>query len=236
MRHNRDRRKLNRTASHRKAMLRNMVTSLFDRESIRTSRAKAKEARRLAERMITFARRGDISARRHVARVVRDQAVLKKLFDEIAPRYVDRPGGYSRILGLGFRKGDGTDMVILELVGEQAEKRRKKKSRKKKRKIEIPAAPRPEKEEEAEADTEAGEEKAEETEAEEEKKTEQQEGGEESAAPEEEKNGKKGKRKEESASGEEDKSTREEEEKPAGEETGQEDEEEKKNGAGPEAG
>jgi large subunit ribosomal protein L17 len=169
MRHNRDRRKLNRTASHRKAMLRNMVTSLFDRERIRTSRAKAKEARRLAERMITFARRGDLSARRHAARVVKDPVVLKKLFEEIGPRYVDRPGGYTRILGLGFRQGDAANMVILELIGEGEEKRKKKGYRKKERKIEVPSAPEREIEEgkeEAEASEEEPEKEKSEEEAE----------------------------------------------------------------------
>ncbi|MCK4236457.1 MAG: 50S ribosomal protein L17, partial [Candidatus Krumholzibacteria bacterium] len=126
MRHNVDRRKLNRTASHRKAMLRNMVTSLFANERIRTTTAKAKEARRLAERMITFARRGDLSARRHVAKTLKDPEVLRKLFDEIAPRYVDRPGGYTRILKLGVRKGDGARTAMIERVGEKDEGRKKK--------------------------------------------------------------------------------------------------------------
>ena len=142
MRHNVDRRKLNRTASHRKAMLRNMVTSLFANERIRTTTAKAKEARRLAERMITFARRGDLSARRHVAKTLKDPEVLRKLFDEIAPRYVDRPGGYTRILKLGVRKGDGARTALIELVGEKDEGRKKKKKpRKKYHKVQIPQAP-----------------------------------------------------------------------------------------------
>jgi large subunit ribosomal protein L17 len=110
MRHNKDGRKLNRTASHRKALMRNMVTSLFTSERIETTTAKAKEARRVAERMITFARRGDLAARRHVAKTVQNPKILKKLFDEIAPRYTDRPGGYTRVLKLGVnRKGDNQD-------------------------------------------------------------------------------------------------------------------------------
>ncbi|MCK4349625.1 MAG: 50S ribosomal protein L17, partial [Candidatus Krumholzibacteria bacterium] len=91
MRHNKDGRKLNRTVSHRKALMRNMVTSLFTSERIETTTAKAKEARRVAERMITFARRGDLAARRHVAKTVQNPKILKKLFDEIAPRYTERP-------------------------------------------------------------------------------------------------------------------------------------------------
>jgi len=135
MRHNRDGRKLNRTASHRKAMLRNMVTSLFDNERIHTTTSKAKEAKRLAERMITFARRGDLSARRHVAKTVRDPEVLQKLFSEIGPRYVDRPGGYTRVLKLGMRRGDAAQTAILELIPEGDEGRKKKKKpAKKKRK------------------------------------------------------------------------------------------------------
>ncbi len=141
MRHNRDWRKLNRTASHRRAMLRNMVTSLFAEERIRTTSAKAKEARRVAERMITFARRGDLSARRHVAKTVNDPAVLKKLFDEIAPRYMERPGGYTRILKVGIRRGDASQKAILELVGSEEGRKKKGKARKKRQKVDVPAPP-----------------------------------------------------------------------------------------------
>ena len=116
MRHHMDHRKLGRTAAHRKAMLSNMVTSLFERERITTTTAKAKEARRVAEKIITFARKGDLAARRHVARTVKDPVVLRKLFDDIAPRYVDRPGGYTRILKCGFRSGDSAPMAYIELV------------------------------------------------------------------------------------------------------------------------
>ena len=143
MRHNRDWRKLNRTASHRRAMLRNMVTSLFAAERIHTTTAKAKEARRLAERMITFARRGDLAARRHVAKTVSDPAVLQKLFAEIAPRYVDRPGGYTRIRKTGVRRGDAAQTAILELIGADEEgRKKKKKARKKRQKVEVPERPK----------------------------------------------------------------------------------------------
>jgi large subunit ribosomal protein L17 len=143
MRHNRDGRKLGRTSSHRKALMRNMVTSLFESERIETTTPKAKEVKRVAERMITFARRGDLAARRHVAKTVQSPEVLKKLFDEIAPRYVDRPGGYTRVLKLSSRrKGDSAQRAILELIGEKAESRKKKKTQRKKyRKIDIPKSP-----------------------------------------------------------------------------------------------
>lgn len=142
MRHNNDHRKLGRTAAHRRAMLRNMVTSLFERERITTTEAKAREARRLAERMITFARRGDLAARRHVCRTVSDPGVVKKLFDEIGPRYAERPGGYTRLLKTGVRRGDAARTAILELVGKDDKPRGKKKtSRKTYRKVEIPPSP-----------------------------------------------------------------------------------------------
>jgi large subunit ribosomal protein L17 len=98
-------------------MFRNMVTSLFREERVVTTVPKAKEARRVAERMITFAKRGDLHARRQAARVVRDTEVLKKLFEDIGPRFAERPGGYTRILKTGFRTGDAAPMSILELVG-----------------------------------------------------------------------------------------------------------------------
>jgi len=154
MRHRRAGRKLGITASHRKAMLANMVTSLFARERIETTVPKAKEARRLAERLITFARRGNaaaaagaaekkLAARRHVARTVHDSEVLRKLFDEIAPRYVDRPGGYTRIMRLGKpRVGDAASTALLELLKKDEEGRKKKKTpRKTYHKVETPAAP-----------------------------------------------------------------------------------------------
>lgn len=142
MRHNKDHRKLGRTAAHRKAMLHNMVTSLFAAERITTTLPKAKEARRLAERMITFARRGDLAARRHVARTVRNPDVLKKLFDEIGPRYADRPGGYTRVLRAGVRRGDAAPTAILELVGKDDKPRGKKKfSRKTYHDVDVPESP-----------------------------------------------------------------------------------------------
>src|SRR2546426_11966903 len=106
MRHRVSVRKLGKTPSHRRAMLRNMVTSRFRHERISTTAPKAKEAKRWAERMITFGKRGDLHARRQAARFINDETVLKKLFEEIAPAFESRPGGYTRILRTGVRKGD----------------------------------------------------------------------------------------------------------------------------------
>ena len=116
MRHRKKGRKLQRTASHRRAMLRNLATSLFRHERIATTTAKAKELRPYAERLITLARRGDLHARRLVARKIQDREVLGKLFDEISSRYAERPGGYTRILKLGNRKGDAAEISLIELV------------------------------------------------------------------------------------------------------------------------
>ena len=116
MRHRKKGRKLQRTASHRRAMLRNLATSLFRHERIETTTAKAKELRPYAERLSTLARRGDLHARRLVARKIQDREVLGKLFDEISPRYAERPGGYTRILKLGNRKGDAAEISLIELV------------------------------------------------------------------------------------------------------------------------
>jgi large subunit ribosomal protein L17 len=138
MRHRKRLVRLSRTSSHRKAMFRNMVTSLLREERVETTVTKAKECRRVAERMITFAKRGDIHARRQVARVVRDNEVIQKLFEEIGPRYTERPGGYTRILKTGFRAGDNAPMSILELVdspapGAKAEEEVEEKKGKKKK-------------------------------------------------------------------------------------------------------
>ena len=109
-------RKLGRKSAHRKAMLRNLVTDLFREGRISTTDTRAKEARRQAEKMITLAKRGDLHARRQVLAYVYDETVVAKLFDEIAPKYEDRQGGYTRILKLGPRQGDNAEMVFLELV------------------------------------------------------------------------------------------------------------------------
>ena len=116
MRHRKKGRQLSRTRSHRKATMRNLATSLFRHERIETTTAKAKELRPYAERLITLARRGDVHARRLAAMKIQDRDVLGKLFDEIAPRYMERPGGYTRVLKLGNRKGDAAEMSLIELV------------------------------------------------------------------------------------------------------------------------
>jgi large subunit ribosomal protein L17 len=116
MRHRVSRRKLHRTTSHRLAMLSNMVTSLLEHERIETTLPKAKECRRLAERIITLGKRGGLSNVRLAARTVKDKAILNKVFEEYKQRYASRPGGYTRITRLGFRTGDAAQMAILELV------------------------------------------------------------------------------------------------------------------------
>jgi large subunit ribosomal protein L17 len=109
-------RKLGRPTAHRNAMLRNQVTSLFKNGRIETTVHKAKETQRMAEKMITLAKRGDLHARRQVLAYIYDETVVTKLFEEIAPEYEDRNGGYTRVLKLGPRRGDGAEMAILELV------------------------------------------------------------------------------------------------------------------------
>lgn len=116
MRHRKKGRNLSRTASHRRAMLRNMATSLFLHERIETTTAKAKELRPFAERLISLAKRGDLHARRIAGRKVSDRAALGKLFDDLGPRFAEREGGYTRILKLGNRKGDAAAMALIELV------------------------------------------------------------------------------------------------------------------------
>ncbi len=109
-------RKLGRRTDHRNTMLRNQVTSLFKYGRIKTTVAKAKETKRMADKMITLAKRGDIHARRQVLAYLYNEDVVKKLFDEIAPNYEDRDGGYTRIIRVGPRRGDGTEIAIIELV------------------------------------------------------------------------------------------------------------------------
>ncbi|MBZ0115041.1 MAG: 50S ribosomal protein L17 [Thermoanaerobaculia bacterium] len=126
MRHNVKGRKLGRTTEHRKAMFRNQICSLVLHGRIRTTLAKAKELRPIAEKMVTKSRKDDIAARRLVRRWISDRTIVKKLFDEVTPRFLDRPGGYTRVIKLGPRQGDGAEMALLEWVdytleGEEAE-------------------------------------------------------------------------------------------------------------------
>jgi len=126
MRHRKDHRRLGRKREHRQALLRNLVTALFQYERIETTVAKAKETRRLAERMITFGKQGDLAARRHVARFVMKPEVVSKLFATIAPWYTERNGGYTRIVRIGHRLGDAGETAYLELIksAEQKEQER----------------------------------------------------------------------------------------------------------------
>lgn len=121
MRHRKSGRHFNRTSSHRKAMFRNMVVSLFDKELIITTLAKAKELRGFAEPLITLAKKEDSVAKRRLAfDRMRDRAIVTKLFTELAPRYKERPGGYVRVLKYGFRAGDSAPLAIVELVDRPA--------------------------------------------------------------------------------------------------------------------
>ena len=117
MRHQRKRHKLSRSASHRKALLRNLCKEVIDHERIQTTEAKAKAVKPEVEKLITLAKRGDLHARRQaLSQLGQDKFVVYKLFEEVGPRYADRPGGYTRILKLGPRSSDATEMVLLELV------------------------------------------------------------------------------------------------------------------------
>jgi large subunit ribosomal protein L17 len=116
MRHRKSGRKLNRNSSHRKAMFRNMATSLFAHEIIKTTIPKAKELRRVAEPLITLAKEDSVAHRRLAFNRLRDRDAVTKLFNELGPRYVDRPGGYLRILKCGYRTGDKAPMAYVELV------------------------------------------------------------------------------------------------------------------------
>ena len=116
MRHRKKGRQLSRTRSHKRATLRNMATSLFRHERIRTTEAKAKELRPFAEKLISLARKGDLHSRRQVSRHIVDREIQQKLFEQIGPRFEGRPGGYTRILKLGARKGDGAEQALIELT------------------------------------------------------------------------------------------------------------------------
>ena len=122
MRHNKARQKLGMRTSQREAMLRNMVTSLLEHESITTTDARAKALRSIADKMITLGKRGDLHARRQALRVIRSKKVAQLLFDDIAPRYANRDGGYVRIIKKGFRAGDMAAISVVELVEKRAEK------------------------------------------------------------------------------------------------------------------
>lgn len=139
MRHNKAGRRLGRTTSHRVAMFRNMVTSFLNHERITTTDAKAKELRSIAEKMITLGKRGDLHAMRLAASYIREKSVVTKLFSEIAPRYTDRQGGYTRIVKLGLRPGDNASLSMIELVTEQCTPKQKVAPQKTAAKVVAPA-------------------------------------------------------------------------------------------------
>jgi large subunit ribosomal protein L17 len=127
MRHRKAVLKLNRTSSHRKAMFRNMVTSLFKHQSIRTTDAKAKEVRRWADKLITLAKRGDLHARRQALSIIREKDVVHELFAVATERYGDVAGGYTRVVKVGRRAGDAASVSIVELLGTESSKKDAKK-------------------------------------------------------------------------------------------------------------
>lgn len=132
MRHLVKGKRLRRDTAHRRALLRNLVTSFLEKERIRTTLAKAKAVRPLAEKMITLAKRDTLHTRRQALSFIYKKPVVKKLFDEIGPRFTERPGGYTRIIKIGPRAGDGAEMAILELIGTEFKKKEKKKDLKEK--------------------------------------------------------------------------------------------------------
>lgn len=130
MRHRRVTNKLGKTTSHRLAMLRNMVTSLFMYERIVTTSAKAKELKRLVDNIITLAKRGDLHARRQALSVIKDRKLVKKIFEDAPLRYKEKNGGYTRIMKMGLRRGDGAPTSVIELIeSKQTEKSKKKKQK-----------------------------------------------------------------------------------------------------------
>lgn len=147
MRHLKAGRKLNRSAAHRKALFRNLVTSLIDHEQVRTTDAKAKELRRVADRLITLGKRGSLHARRQALAYIRKRSTVTKLFADVASRFRTRPGGYTRVVKLGHRHGDAAPMSIIELtdrgeaVKAEAERKRERRARRTEKKAAAPTAP-----------------------------------------------------------------------------------------------
>jgi large subunit ribosomal protein L17 len=144
MRHRNSRNRLNKTEAHRKALLESLAKHLFIYQSIKTTRAKAKVARRLAEKLITTAKKDTVESRRRVFAALRDRDVVTRLFKEIAPLFKTRVGGYTRIIPLGRRRGDNAEIAILELVEKVKEEKVEKKVKAKKSKVEEPKKEKPE--------------------------------------------------------------------------------------------
>ncbi len=131
MRHQVKKGQLHRTTAHRRALLRNLVTSLVEKERVRTTTAKAKNIRPIAEKMITLGKKGTLSARRQALAYCTKESAVKKLFSEIGPRFSERPGGYTRVVKLDRRDGDGAEMAYIEILGAEYKKKAKKKTDKK---------------------------------------------------------------------------------------------------------
>jgi large subunit ribosomal protein L17 len=134
MRHKVKRYQLRRNTAHRQALLRNLVTSLLEKERIKTTLAKAKATRPIAEKMITLAKKDTLAARRKALAYLTKESTVQKLFSELGPRFKERPGGYTRIVKLGLRSGDGAQMAMLELLGAEYQKKAKKKEKSKEKK------------------------------------------------------------------------------------------------------
>ena len=129
MRHRRAGRKLNRTGAHRRALFRNLVTAVLEYERVQTTDPKAKEIRRLTDRMITLGKRGSLHARRRALAFICKESVVRKLFEDVAPRFMNRPGGYTRVIKLGPRLGDAAPQSIVELTEREGEKERAQKAK-----------------------------------------------------------------------------------------------------------
>src|SRR5208282_6676885 len=138
MRHLNQGRKLNRTGAHRKALFRNLVLALIKSGRIKTTDAKAKELRRYADRMVTLGKRGDLSARRLAFSFMQSRDAVKKLFDEIAPRFKERNGGYTRVVKFGFRRGDAASLSIIEFTGSEEQTKAKKPRKRSAKKEQVP--------------------------------------------------------------------------------------------------
>jgi large subunit ribosomal protein L17 len=172
MRHGKKIKKLSRTKSHRKAMLANMAASLFLYHVVKTTEAKAKEVKKLVDKLITLAKRGDLHAHRQVYDVIKDRKLVKKLFDEIAPQLQDREGGYTTVLKLGTRRGDGASLSVIKLLVEKPpteEKEGKKEKPKKEAKSKKEAKIKAPQEKKAKEEAKEIKEEAEEFESEEKK-------------------------------------------------------------------
>jgi len=137
MRHQKARKRMGTGSSHRKAILRNMVTSLFKHEQLETTDAKAKQLKPVAEKMITLAKRGDLHARRQALSFIREKDVTHRLFSELKDRYMDRQGGYTRVVKKGYRKGDGAAVSIVQLLPGEGEKKARKKDKAAKEKVKV---------------------------------------------------------------------------------------------------